>query len=222
LPALPTFIEDSSNYKLNNTVLQRKRKGADLARKRRSRTSAAEENAAAESKLEVMATVTVYQPYLLDLGEIALYGYVPFEENFSSEKIESSSILDSIKQGTRLLEKWKASMKSKLREGLIVVDLAGKGFTIHLGSYLEESSFPQLLFQRPARLNAVGKLARDGEKWHIEWLRRTISKEFYIYEGEVRFSGDPFDVILETDQGMRVVFVEDQTVADGNRAGKSG
>jgi len=169
-----------------------------------------------------MATVTVYQPYLLDLGEIALYGYVPFEENFSSEKIESYSVLDSIKQGTRLLEKWKTSMKSKLREGLIIVDLAGRGFTIHLGSYLEESSFPQLLFQRPARLNAVGKLARNSEKWHIEWLRKTISKEFYVYEGEVRFSGDPFDVILETDQGMRVVFVEEQAVADGNRAGKSG
>jgi len=193
-----------------------------LARKRRSRTNVDEENATTEPKLEVMATVTVYQPYLLDLGEIALYGYVPFEENFSSEKIESSSILDSIKQGTRLLEKWKTSMKSKLREGLIVVDLAGKGFTIHLGSYLEESSFPQLLFQRPARLNAVGKLTRDDDKWHIEWLRKTISKEFYVYEGEVRFSGNPFDVILETDQGMRVVFVEDQAVADGNRAGKTG
>jgi hypothetical protein len=187
-----------------------------------SKSKNSKEEAQKEIKAEAIATITVFKPHILDLGELAIVGYVPFEENISSERIESSSTIEAIKQGTKLLEKWKTQMKNKLGEGLLVVDLAGKGFTIHLGTYLkEDEKFQQLLFYRPARLNAVGKLTMKGEKWNIEWIKKGIQVEFYIYEGETRFSDKPFNVVLDTDQGMKVVIVEKNAMANRDKAGES-
>lgn len=188
--------------------------------KKSSRSREKSEAAKKETKAEAIATVTAYKPHILDLGEVAILGYVPFEENMSGEKIESYSTVDAIKQGAKLLEKWKEVLKSKMKEGLIVVDLAGRGFTIHLGAYLNDESFQQLLFHRPARLNAVGKIIREGEKDYIKWIKKTIQNEFYIYEGEVRFAEKPFNVVLDTDQGMKVLIFEEEALAERDKAGK--
>lgn len=173
-----------------------------------------------EAKIEAIATVRAYQSQILDLGEIAIVGYVPLEESIISEKIESTSTVEALKGGARILEKWKGIMKNKIGQGLVVVELAGRGFIVHLGSYIGESSWPELLFHRPARLNAVGRLENEGGEWKIKWIKKSLPKEFYIYEGELRFSGQPFDVVFDTDQGLKVMPAEGEAVAERDNASR--
>ncbi|MEM0021040.1 MAG: hypothetical protein QW039_06230 [Fervidicoccaceae archaeon] len=166
-------------------------------------------------KVEAVATISLYQPYVLDLGELAIYGYIPFEENLQTEKIESTSTVEALKEGTRILERLKNSMKNKVKDGLLLIDLSGRGFTIHLGAYINEPKWPGILLYRPARLNGVGKVIREGERWEVKWIRKTMPREFYVYEGEIKFAGEPFDIVLDTDQGMRVIFAEKKSMANG-------
>lgn len=104
------------------------------------------------------------------------------------------------------------SKLKKLGKGYYVeVEITAPGYSAAEGVGEFDSTYP-LLFPRPARLCRIGIISKNNNVGkedgisleNIKWIDFTID-EVYVYEGLIEVAGEWQSIIIETDQGTRVI-----------------
>lgn len=155
------------------------------------------------SRTRFLVGIRVLEPKMVTLGPVVLKCYVPAHEEMEEREVElkGAALLKdaAVAEALRL----KKSLAKRCREGsLVIVEVSAKGFVYRSCWYVKPRSEEKgLLFPSPARLIRLG-VFRNGS---LEWYKPDSGLEVYVYEGWVDAPNDVKLVIMETEEGSRVL-----------------
>lgn len=150
----------------------------------------------------IVVSVKVLEPRLKNLGPAVIKCYV---SNPQMERIEEKALVvegDIFESIAAEIKKIKRELRKNVSpRSLIIIEVTGKGFVYRVGGKIEETGEEALLFPSPSKLIRMGFFGNGRLIWH----RPAQGEELYIYEGIIDVPEDVEYVIIETENGSRVI-----------------
>ncbi len=161
---------------------------------------------AKKKPVKAIVNIRVFQPEIIKIRNIVLKIYKPVDSETRLEEITVYTSRDVIDALNERIERMKKKLARELPKGLIDIQIEGKGFALHLGDYTEETEEKRILiFPRPSRLMRLGVLRTSQEEVKVEWIKKSFRNELYVYEGFLEIPKGIDAVVLETENGTRVL-----------------
>ncbi len=157
--------------------------------------------------MKVLLRTRVLRPYLLKLGPLAIRGLVVVDESWGETRVREKK--DSVKLLHSLYNVAANRTYRAVKSGGGFVETEAVGIGAAAldgdGSYSEAKA---LMFPKPSRLIRVGVAwaGRAVEKLDdMDWYEVPAQLEFYIYEGSVEAEKPWEMLVLDTEDGQRII-----------------